>query len=283
MQTGIHKLLRKFSYSLMGFLFLFSVASAHSQTFDDAREEMLSGHRAEALSTLREIYYSKRDQKSQNLIENYSTQFLTQEGEGFYYQAINLIGAKKFAEAKERLDLANTKEPSHVLILMRLGQVETQLNLKEAAEEHLKTAIKLNPFHRDCRLLQAQLKWASGDEKEAFRTLESYKSYVLQNPVLLNIYLKMLKKLGKNAEIENIKRQIMSQGKAPVLNWVGLLLYAKLKPEETKLGKQALDKCNHDADHCFEAIEQNSKRTQFLWAPTEDLKPLLKDMVRAAR
>lgn len=275
MRTLIHILFLWFSFLSSG-IAQAQIAIQHSQSFDGARIQMLNGHREEALMILKELYSAKRDSKTQTMIENFSTQFLNQDSEALFFHAINLIGARKFAEAKDKLDQANSKDPAHVLIIMRLGQVERELNLLEPAEEHLKFAAKLNPFLRDIKIMFGLLKISQNEDRDALKFFEPYKAFIQNTPALLCEYLPLLKRLEKTQEYNSIKRRIFSTKKPSTLEWMALVKDDLLNDVESKTVKVALKKCESEKEKCLDGIDQELKKLQYLWLPKEDPIVLLK-------
>ncbi len=239
---------------------------SRSQTFDDAREQMLAGHRSEALTILKNIYNLRHDSRSGLLIESYSTQFFTQESESLYCQAVQLIGARKWSEAKDKLEAAATKEPDQGLILLRLVQVYLELGQKELSEEKLKAALKLNPLNKDLRLYQAMIKLVNGEERDGLRNLDAMKSYILSNPLVGSLYLLALKKALRINELYQIKTRIFSDSnlKTSIAYALTFNQILKLNPHDQKTVRAQLDHCGPKGI-CKELLEREEKKSQYLW------------------
>ncbi|MBC7398007.1 MAG: hypothetical protein H7333_11240, partial [Bdellovibrionales bacterium] len=85
-----------------------------------ARAMISLERRQEALKLLDELYATHKDERTQKLFNLAGTLFFNQDTSTLYYEAVQLLSGAKFAEAKDKLDQAASKEPGQVMVLVRL-------------------------------------------------------------------------------------------------------------------------------------------------------------------
>jgi hypothetical protein len=98
--------------------------------------------RAEAIALLKKLNEpgGRHDDRARSLFELSLTQFFSQDTSTLYFEAVKFISQQRWAEARERLDQAASKEPGQGWILLRQIQVHLALNAKAALEDDFKLA-----------------------------------------------------------------------------------------------------------------------------------------------
>jgi tetratricopeptide (TPR) repeat protein len=114
-----------------------------------------TGKREEALSLLTQAAANAQGNLRQTLIRRsrvVAKLFLTNDTFKTYQEGLNLIIAKKYRLAKDRLEKALSDEPDNLEILVRLGQCLVLDSSNDGALERLTAAKKLNPYEPEAQL-----------------------------------------------------------------------------------------------------------------------------------
>jgi hypothetical protein len=101
--------------------------------------------RVESLKVLAPLALQGRDERVVKLVKLAGEMFFSQETSNLYFEAIRFLSVGKYADAKERLEQANSREAGNIPVLTRLVQVEILTGAHEAASARLKEALILNP------------------------------------------------------------------------------------------------------------------------------------------
>ena len=208
------------------------------------------------------------DPKASQMLNLVSTQFFNQETATIYYEALQLITQQKWAEARDKLELALNKEPGHALLLLRLIQCELILDLKDAVAQHLKIALDLNPDGKELKLYSARSSLSyptlTLDEKESYRIFTSLKSTVQSNQTLTVWYLESLLKLKKTAELAPLQTRFLKEHPKWSYGLKWFLDNHLLGPKEQKAFRTQLDKNLKDARSVSRRIRKRGQTNSIL-------------------
>jgi hypothetical protein len=217
--------------------------------------------RIEAIRVLNE--YS--DERATRMLHLVSTQFYNQETATSYYEALRAISLLKWAEARELLVPALSKEPGNGLLLQRLIQVELILKQKEPLTEHLTLAEELDPDSKELKVYSAKASFDAGDEKEAYRILSAQKTLVQSNPVITVWWCDVLLKLKKYPELAAIQSRLLKDHPTWSFPIQWFIESKQLSVKEQKAFQNQLEKNLKDPAKFAQEQEAEAKRTQYQW------------------
>jgi predicted Zn-dependent protease len=192
--------------------------------------------------------------------------FFNHDTESLYFDAVRSISISKFAEAKEKLEQAISKEPGQVLVLTRLVQVELALGLKDAAQNHLKLAQASAPFSIELKLFAAKIALDSAeDDQDWYRTFSPLKQALLENEVTLTFWAEVLKRAGKTQELESLATKTLKSNP----NWTYALSWfyraEKLSSNKNPKIRAQMEKNLKDKNLFDSALEREMNRSQYYW------------------
>lgn len=241
-----------------------NIEHAVEKSIEQAKATFLEGNREEALLKLLTLP-GKQDPRVLSVIQNMSGQFLSSENAKFYFQGVQLIGDRKWLEAKERLEQAISKEPNNVLLLLRLSQIQIELNQPNKAEELLKEALKWNPYSASSRLMMARTLQKKGDLKEAYRWYDSQRALLAKDPFLFYNFLVLLKESGKISEILDYVDLAIQKNEAWVPNWIEVYRATPLSSSKLARLKQQAADARSRIKEVEIAIKKAEKQNDYLW------------------
>lgn len=226
--------------------------------------------RQEALKLLGELVIAHKDERAQKLYHLAGTLFFSQDTSTLYYEAVQLLSASKFAEAKERLDQAAAKEPGQVMVLARLVEVEMLLGQKEAARNHLKLAQARTLLFPELKIYSAKMDLDAPQEKDEesedfVRQLLPLKASLLDNEVTLTFWAEALKRTKRSQELALLGQKTLKEHPT----WSYALAWFYKNGEGTLVSpaqyKTEIDKNLKDSAGFDSRLEKEMKRTQYLW------------------
>ena len=128
--------------------------------------------RVEALTLLNRLMKSqRRDSRLSALYETASNQFFFQDTAELYADSVQLIREERFAEAKEKLDIALQKESHHRLLILREIQVGIVLGQSDSIVEPIKVAESLYADLTVWKVYNAWINLTKSDGKDAYRMM----------------------------------------------------------------------------------------------------------------
>ncbi|MBC7396979.1 MAG: hypothetical protein H7333_06005, partial [Bdellovibrionales bacterium] len=206
--------------------------------------------------------------------------FFNQDTSTLYYEAVQLLSGAKFAEAKDKLDQAASKEPGQVMVLVRLVQVEMILGLPAVARNHLKLAQTRTPFFPELKIFEAKLNLDAPEVSEEdpidwMKALLPVKAALLDNEITLSFWAEALKRSKKSQELAVLGQKTLKDHPdwSYALAWYykngegTLVTPAQYK---TQIEKNLKDKAEFEA-----RLQKEMKRTQYYWVGYETYESLI--------
>jgi thioredoxin-like negative regulator of GroEL len=134
-----------------------------------------SNRREEGLSILAQMIGHEKGARREALIRRLgvlSRSFLSNTNFQAYQDGVNLLLARKYSLAHDRMDRVLRDEPANVEILVRLGESLVLDGDWDSAAERLKLARKLNPFEPETRLWLGRAMHERGELSESLEELK---------------------------------------------------------------------------------------------------------------
>jgi tetratricopeptide (TPR) repeat protein len=231
-----------------------------------ARAYLFLERRQEALGVLLSQYQEHKDERLVKLLNLAGSLFFNQETANLHYEAIQLLRASKFQDAKERIEQALSKEPSHVLLLERLIQTEILLGQSEKAWQHLKQAQALAPYSNELKLLSVRLVLDRAEEGfDPYIGFLPLKSLLLAEEVPCSFWVEALKRSGKTAELKALAETVLKKNPDWSLIMGALLNTQMLNSPMNKRLKAQLEKNLKDKNLFEQRLERQMSRTSQWW------------------
>jgi tetratricopeptide (TPR) repeat protein len=236
--------------------------------------------RAEALKVLNTLYPNHREDRVVKLLQLAGSIFFNQETSNLYFEGVRLVAARKFAEAKEKFDQANAKEPSHVLVLTRLVEIELVLGQTDQATRRLKEALLLAPQSPELKLFSIKIalltdEATKGESLDSVGTLK--KPYpIYEAPFLLVI--EFLKRTGRSEELKTIAEDFLKAHPTWVTAQVWFYKSGLLSAKQMMAYKTQIDRALKARDRFDSDLEKEMSRSQYLWVGYTRFDDLVNDM-----
>ncbi|MBU6152919.1 MAG: hypothetical protein KGP28_01330 [Bdellovibrionales bacterium] len=231
-----------------------------------AKALLQSEKRIESLKVLSTLYLSGREERITKLIHTASEMFFGQETSNLFFEGVRLLSIGKFADAKDRLDQANSREPGNVLVNTRLIQAEILTGAVDAASIRLKEVVALVPPSPELRAFTLKLALLNDDKKSSEkRSLQVPKRPYPTAQVPFVFTLETLKRLGKAEEIRSISGSLLKDHP----KWTYAMVWAYSSglipdPMKTKL-KVQIDRDLNNRDRFEKGLEREMSETQHFW------------------